>query len=111
MKVTQPQPIEVCGIKIHNKKHKATPVHAKYCGRPGILGNPFEVGRDGTRGECCDKHAAWLDTGENFGNPRATESLRQKVLLMIPTLKGQDLECWCAPERCHCIKLAQMANS
>lgn len=115
MKAIQPQPIEILGIKIHNKKHSATPTHARYCGRPGILGNPFEVGKHGGRGQCCDMHAAWLDTGDwrhinNVECPAATEKRRQQVLLLIPTLKGQDLECWCAPDRCHCIKLAQMAN-
>ena len=104
------QTIEVCGIKIWNKKHKRTPLHARYAGRPGILGNPFEIGRDGTREEVCDKHAAWLDTGINFGCTAATEDRRRAVLAMIPTLRHQDLECYCAPARCHCIKLAQMAN-
>jgi hypothetical protein len=110
VKSALPQPIEMLGVKIHNKKHRATPTNAVYCGRPGVLGNPFEVGKDGVRGECCDKHAEWLDTGHNFGCAAATEKLRQQVLSLIPTLKGKDLECWCAPERCHCIKLAQMAN-
>ena len=110
MKAIQPQPIEILGIKIHNRKDKCTPLHAKYCGRPGILGNPFEIGKDGTRDEVCEKHAAWLDTGINFGCAAATEDRRQAVLAMIPKLQHQDLECYCAPARCHCIKLAQMAN-
>jgi hypothetical protein len=103
------------GIKIWNKRDRKTPPHAIYCGRPGLLGNPFEVGKHGNRNECCDMFEAWLDTGDwrhirNVDCPAATEQRRQWILFHLFELKGKDLECWCWPLRCHCLVLAVRAN-
>lgn len=80
-----------------------------------MWGNPFEVGKHGERGQCCDMFEAWLDTGDwrhinNVECPAATEEKRQWILSHIHELKGCDLECWCWPNRCHCITLAKRAN-
>lgn len=108
------------GVEILNRQRPRTIVvvgkqrPVKYVGRPitddNPFGNPFVVGKDGIRGECCDKHTKWLDTGDNSGNPRATEELRQHVLAKLPELAGHDLECWCYPNQCHAEKLASLAN-
>lgn len=103
------------GVRIWNKRYHNTPPGTKYGGRPTILGNPFEVGKHGARGECCDMHQSWLITGrwrhiKDVDCPAATETLRAKVLEMIPSLRGQDLECWCWPNRCHMEVIAHMAN-
>jgi hypothetical protein len=71
--------------------------NARYCGRPSPWGNPFIIGRDGTRDEVCDKHQVWLPT-------------QSRLMAMIPALTGQDLVCHCAPERCHCNFLRRLAN-
>jgi Domain of unknown function (DUF4326) len=102
--------LKEAGVKIYNKRDKGTPPDVRYCGRPTILGNPFEIGRDGSRDGVCDKFDLWLDTGESFGNNLATEERRQQVLAEIPKLKNQDLECWCYPLRCHCESLARRAH-
>jgi len=60
-------------------------------------GNPFVVGKDGTRDEVCAKHAAWILT-----QPRLMESIGE--------LRGKVLGCWCAPERCHGDTLARLAD-
>jgi len=98
------------GITIWNKLDKQTPAHAKYCGRPGPYGNPFEIGPDGDRDDVCIKFDAWLDTGESFGCSRATEAKRQWILAHVHELAHEDLECWCWPKRCHCESLAKRAN-
>ena len=73
------------------------PPNARCCGRPSPLGNPFVIGRDGTRDEVCDKYEAWLPT-------------QPKLMAMIPSLAGYDLVCFCAPSRCHCDFLLRLAN-
>jgi len=57
--------------------------------RPGPWGNPFKIGRDGARGECCDKFETWLK--------------RQYALLNERwRLRGRSLRCCCKErERCH----------
>ncbi len=59
-----------------------------YVGRPSKWGNPFVIGRDGTRDEVIAKYRAWI--------------VQQPTLLaVLHELRGKDLVCWCAPERCH----------
>lgn len=69
-----------------------------YCGRPSKWGNPFEIGKDGTRQQVIDKYEKWL--------------LQQPELIdQLWELKGKVLGCWCAPKRCHCEILAKLANN
>ena len=80
-----------------------TVVHCKrspfdvYIGRPSAWGNPFQVGRDGTRDEVIAKYEAWIRT-----QPHLLENL--------PLLQGKVLGCWCKPERCHGDVLARLAD-
>lgn len=77
-----------------------------YGGRPGKYGNPFIVGTHGGRGYCCDKHIKWIDgliKGPNGEVPPTKAEIRAD-------LKGKRIGCWCAPRRCHCDYLAQIAN-
>ncbi len=83
---------------------KTRVVHCKkepfnvYVGRPSIWGNPFEIGKDGTRGEVIEKYREYL-----LGNP--------ELLALLPTLRGKVLGCWCAPEACHGDVLAALADT
>jgi len=65
--------------------------------RPGKYGNPYIIGRDGTRDDVCDKHDLWLDGVIDAPNgeipPTADEIERD--------LKGKRIGCCCAPKRCH----------
>ena len=45
-------------VEIKNKKTYSGPGY--YIGRPSPLGNPFEIGRDGTRDDVIAKYALWL---------------------------------------------------
>ena len=68
-----------------------------YVGRPTKWGNPFIIGRDGTRDEVIAKYRAWI--------------ARQPALLAaLHELRGKNLVCWCAPERCHAEVLIELAN-
>lgn len=72
---------------------------AVYCGRPGRWGNPFVIGKDGSREEVIAKYRQWL-----LARPELVEKARQE-------LKGKDLICWCAPDACHAEVLAEVANA
>lgn len=60
-------------------------------------GNPYVVGRDGTREECIDKYAEWLEDQEHLLNA-------------LHELKGKRLGCWCHPHPCHGDILSRLAN-
>jgi hypothetical protein len=70
------------------------PVHCKrasydvYIGRPSKWGNPFSIGKDGTREEVIGKYRDYL-----IHHPTLYGELS--------TLKGKVLGCWCAPLPCH----------
>lgn len=68
-----------------------------YVGRPSKWGNPFVIGRDGTRQQVIDKFEAYLlTTPALFG--------------ALGELRGKSLGCWCSPLPCHADVLARYAN-
>ena len=71
--------------------------HDVYIGRPSKWGNPFLIGRDGTRDEVITKYRAWI-----VKQPHLMASLHE--------LKGKVLGCWCSPQACHGDVLSQLAN-
>lgn len=72
--------------------------HDVYIGRPSIWGNPFVIGRDGSRAEVIAKYEAWLGK-------------QPKLLAKLSELRGKVLGCWCSPEACHGDVLARLANA
>lgn len=69
---------------IHNKRAGTAPADAVYIGRGSPWGNPFVIGKDGTRDEVCDRFER--------------ETL---PTLDLEPLRGKHLVCWCKPARCH----------
>jgi len=73
---------------------KTRVVHCKreaydvYIGRPSMWGNPYQIGRDGTRQEVIEKYEVYLR-----GSPH--------LMAALPTLAGKTLGCWCSPKPCH----------
>jgi len=59
-----------------------------YIGRPSKWGNPFQIGRDGTRDEVIEKYRQWILT-------------QPELLAALPELKGKTLGCFCSPKKCH----------
>lgn len=59
-----------------------------YIGRPSIWGNPFSIGKDGTRTEVIEKYRAYI-----LSNPA--------LLKQLSELRGKTLGCWCKPHACH----------
>ena len=68
-----------------------------YIGRPSKWGNPFVVGKDGTRKEVIEKYRAWI-----IDQP--------DLMKALPELEGKVLGCWCKPKTCHGDILADLAN-
>lgn len=76
--------------------HRSQP-HDIYIGRPSKWGNPFVIGRDGTRAEVIAKYREYV--------------LAQPALLAaLPELAGKRLACWCSPKPCHGDVLAELAD-
>lgn len=80
-----------------------TVVHCKkdpfdiYIGRPGKWGNPFVLGKDGSREEVIAKYEQYV-----LGN--------QSLLESLPELRDKRLGCLCKPQACHGDVLARLAD-
>lgn len=85
-------------MRVYNLKSKDAPHGAVYIGRPSVWGNPFVVGRDGSREKVIYKYRKWV---------MAQPELVARVKLL---LKGKDLLCFCAPLACHGDVLIEVAN-
>lgn len=72
-----------------------------YIGRPSVFGNPFVLGKDGTRAEVLVKYRAWL--ADKLAHD---DAFREKVL----ALKGKRLGCYCVPLLCHGHVLAEYVS-
>ncbi len=71
--------------------------HDVYIGRPSKWGNPFVVGRDGTRAQVIERYERWLVE-------------QPELVAALPELAGKTLGCWCAPQGCHGDVLARLAS-
>jgi hypothetical protein len=81
--------------------HKREASGGVYIGRPTKWGNPYKIGRDGTREEVIEKYREWItDPMQVELRADARRELRGKVLV-----------CWCAPLSCHGDVLLEIANS
>ncbi|MCW9035390.1 MAG: DUF4326 domain-containing protein [Rhodospirillales bacterium] len=83
---------------VHNKRSGTAPANAVYIGRPGKWGNPFQMGRDGSRAEVVEKFSAYIGC-----RPELQAVIKRE-------LRGKHLVCWCAPAACHGDVLHMVAN-
>ena len=84
--------------RVLNKKRDGLPAGAIYIGRPAKWGNPFVIGRDGSREQVIAKFRDYV--------------LRNGTLMAdLHELRGKDLVCWCAPCACHGDLLGKLANA
>lgn len=79
---------------VHSRKEP----YDVYVGRPSKWGNPFVLGRDGTREEVVAKYREWLT------------QQRPDLAGQIGELRGKVLGCFCAPLACHGDVLLELAN-
>jgi hypothetical protein len=85
------------GLKLTKVVHCKKEFYDIYIGRPSKWGNPFEIGRDGSRDEVIEKYRQYI--------------LSNKSLLKdIHELREKTLGCWCHPKLCHGDVLSELAN-
>ena len=68
-----------------------------YIGRPSKWGNPFSIGKDGTRKEVIEKYEKYILENEELMND-------------LHELEGKILGCWCKPKACHGDVLVKLVN-
>ncbi len=81
-------------------KYKSTE-KGVYIGRGSIFGNPYEIGRDGTREEVIARYRIWF----NF---LLRDNQFRTALL---NLRGKNLVCFCSPQSCHGDVIAEYLNN
>jgi len=84
--------------RVLNKRTDKISSNAVYVDRPSKWGNPFKIGRDGTREGVINLYA---------------NTVRSRLLYdphCLDELIGKDLVCWCAPLPCHGDVLLKLAN-
>jgi ribA/ribD-fused uncharacterized protein len=86
--------------QVYNKHHEGVPADAVNVMRGTPFGNPFVIGRDGTRADVIRKYREWLCQ-------TAQAPLRARIRT---ELRGRDLVCCCAPLPCHADTLLNYAN-
>lgn len=69
-----------------------------YIGRGTIWGNPYYIGRDGTREEVIEKYREYAKNNE-------------EILSNLHKLEGQVLGCSCKPKLCHGDVLIEMLEN
>lgn len=75
-----------------------TDLYDVYIGRPSKFGNPFEIGKDGTRKEVIDKFIDYFLSNESLKLAAKAE------------LTGKRLGCFCKPKACHGDIIAKYVN-
>lgn len=82
---------------IHQREAHLFP-DAVYVGRPSKFGNPYVVGRDGSRTEVIRKFVDHINA-----DPVLLKDVQSE-------LRGKILSCWCKPKACHGDVLLEIAN-
>lgn len=75
--------MKVINIKKHTKEQPYV-----YIGRPSMWGNPFVIGKDGTRRQVIEKYEQYIKS-------------RPDLLSNLHALVGKNLGCYCSPLPCH----------
>lgn len=79
-------------MPVLNKYKDVLPPDAIYIGRGSRWGNPFVIGKHGTRDEVCDAYEQMLWAEMESGRTQ---------LEQVAALHGKSLVCFCKPQRCH----------
>lgn len=89
--------VSACPIIIVNKHHGKS---GEYIGRGSPLGNPFVIGKDGSREQVIAKYRVWLNEQIMRKNPVVLDELNRLGNKAIDD-KGLALQCFCYPKPCH----------
>jgi len=83
--------------KVLNRRTDKIPPDAIYVGRPSKWGNPFSIGKHGTREQVITAYMAYF-------------ALNTKLQEDLYELAEKDLVCWCSPLPCHADVLLELAE-
>ena len=102
-------------IRLSRARGWRLPPGAVSVARPGKWGNPFIVGRDGTRLQSVAMFAILADGFIDCGGRLSVDeqlTLHRRIRRSIGELQGRDLACWCALDGgpCHADVLLWLAN-
>jgi len=87
----------------HKRPNTTSVVDLRVCrydvfiGRGSIWGNPFHIGKDGTRSDVIKKYRYWI-------------SEQPDLLKQLEKLRGKVLGCFCKPKACHGDVLVDLLN-
>ena len=79
-------------------------VRGIYVGRPSPLGNPFAIGKDGTRDEVIAQYWQWLRRQWVLRTPVRTAL--ERLVTQYQRTGVLTLLCHCSPKRCHASVIA-----
>jgi hypothetical protein len=82
--------------RVFNKRVDGVPAGAVYVGRPSKWGNPYVIGRDGSRRRVIERYREHLN--------------HSGLIEQLSELTARDLVCWCAPAACHADVLLELSN-
>lgn len=78
---------------VHNKREPFD----VYIGRPSKWGNPFTIGKHGTREQVIQQYREWVVQ-------------QPEIMAELHELRDKVLGCWCKPKACHGDVLAELAD-
>lgn len=92
--------LEVIAVISVSLKSKS-PKFGAYVGRPSPLGNPYVIGKHGSREEVIAKYRIWLWSKIKSNDPVVCAELHRLVKLYKSNGENLVLTCWCSPLPCH----------
>lgn len=98
-------------IQLSRKKGWRMPPNTVKVDRTTKWGNPFIVGKHGTRAECVDLFAKMLSGYICVSTSNVTAQLKYRKIVLRDRweLQGKNLACWCPPNaKCHADILLKM---
>lgn len=116
--MTQPVRLQLsrrAGFDLQAHSRAVNGLPAVNVARPSKWGNPFVVGKDGTRQDYVGFYAAMVNGYAALTRTPRVEQLIEAgayVRKNYPELKGKNLACWCALDGkpCHADVLLDLAN-
>ncbi|WP_426162993.1 DUF4326 domain-containing protein [Sandarakinorhabdus sp. DWP1-3-1] len=99
-------------IRVHLSRAKGwrMPPNTVKVSRPGLLGNPYIIGRQ-VSDAASARNAYRIDLERAIAHPDLVSSKWQRRAAVLPELRGKNLACWCKPGTpCHADVLIELAN-
>lgn len=101
-------------VRLSRKKGWRIPPDTVSVARPGKWGNPYIVGKDGTRAQCAGLYYTLLGGFIDFSGKLTVDeqlAIWRRGQRSLADLKGKNVACWCSLDGpCHGDILLALAN-